>query len=287
MINLPVISIPKINIGADSSKFLKLGAPAVAIAVSVLVLLFVIWPTFNSMIKLNISNKQLATRASSLEAKSQDLATLDRNKLDRDLTASEQLLPSDKGVFLIVQQIERAASSSGVILNRIDVAPGSIGDSVSTGQGSAQGAASAQTNAPGQNAADLGSVVIDTPKVQLRVAITSDYAGFLKFLNTLISLPRVVSIHDLTLSTAGGTGGSSSALRTALTLDAYWKPLPKELPAVETAISKLTPEEENIIDNVVTTSLTNSTSSGSGGTSTSIPSTPSAPSGRSDLFAPF
>lgn len=287
MINLPVISIPKINIGADSSKFLKLGAPAAAIAVSVLVLLFVIWPTFNSMIKLNISNKQLATRASSLEAKSQDLATLDRNKLDRELTASEQLLPSDKGVFLIVQQIERAASSSGVILNRIDVAPGSIGDSVSTGQGSAQGAASAQTSAPGQNAADLGSAVIDTPKVQLRVAITSDYAGFLKFLNTLISLPRVVSIHDLTLSTAGGTGGSSSALRTALTLDAYWKPLPKELPAVETAISKLTPEEENIIDNVVTTSLTNSTSSGSGGTSTSIPSTPSAPSGRSDLFAPF
>ncbi len=204
MINLPVISIPKINIGGDFSRFLKLGAPVAAIGVSVLVLLFIVWPTFNNMVKLNISNKQLVTRAASLEAKSQDLASLDRNKLDQQLTASEQLLPSDKGVFLIVAQIEKAASSSGVILNKIDVTPGSIGETV----GSTQAAPTTQnTNAPGQNAADLGSVNIDTPKIQLRVAITSDYAGFLKFLSTLVSLPRVVSVHDLTLATSGSTGG--------------------------------------------------------------------------------
>ncbi|MBI3341858.1 hypothetical protein HY024_01935 [Candidatus Curtissbacteria bacterium] len=288
--NIPAISIPKISLGADSSKYVKLAAPAGAIAVSALVLLFVVWPTFNNLIKLNISNRQLSTRAASLESKAQDLSTLDRDRLDQQLSASEQLLPSDKGVFTIVQEIEKSASSSGVILNKIDVAPGALGETKSGG-GQAGAAPtpgqSAQTStAPGQNAADLGSLLISTPRVQLKVAITSDYQGLLRFLNTLDSLSRIVSIHDLTMATSGGVGGSSAAVKTLLTVDAYWQPLPRELPAVETPISKISQAEEDLLKKVVIAPAPQSLPPSGGSTSAGSVSASSS-TGKSDLFAPF
>lgn len=280
--NFPAIALPKFSIGADAPKYIKLAAPAGAIAVSIIVLVLVVWPTFNNMVKLNISNKQLAARAASLESKASDLATLDRDRLDQQLSASEQLLPSDKGVFTIVQELERSASSSGVILDQIDVAPGSVGDnkSVAESQPGVQGGQGGQAvNSPGQNAADLGNLNVQTPRIQLKVGITSDYQGLLRFLNTLVSLSRVVSVHDLTMASSGGTGGSSGAVKSQLTVDAYWQPLPRELPAVETPIDKLTEAEEELLRKVAINPVPQVVSSSGGGES--------GPTGRSDLFAPF
>lgn len=276
--SLPSITLPKFGTGAETPKFLKLAAPAGAVLVSFIILFFVVWPTFTKVLNLSISNKQLANRAQSLKTKAEDLASLDRDVLDKQLSESEQLLPSDKGVFSIVSQIEKAASSAGVILNKVDVTPGTVGDSASLGKTAAEsGAAPAAGSAPGQGAADLINVNVTTPKVQLSLSLTSDYRGFLQFINILTSLPRVVSVRDLSVSSTGGAG-SQGAIRTLLTVDAYWKPLPKELPAVETPIEKLTAGELQLLDKVK--------SAQAGGTGVP-PGNISVPVGKTDIFAGF
>lgn len=279
MFNLPTISLPafpKIGTGEEGSKILKLVAPVIALLISFVVLIFVVWPTVNKVISITVSNKQLSERVGSLQSKADALQTLDKSQLDRQLSASEQLLPSDKGVFSIVQQIEREASSSGVILNKVDVAPGSIGDSTFD-----QNGAPPPTPVPGSAAgsADLGSTTVDTALVQLKVSFTGDYRGFLSFVKAITSLPRVVSIHDLTII-AGGTE-ASSVIHVQMTVNAYWKALPSELPPVESPIEKLSDSELAILDNVKFEQTTGAPING-GGTAV-----PAQPTGRSDIFAPF
>lgn len=281
MIGLPSsLAIPKFAFGDKLNKYVKLAAPASAIGVCAIVLMFVVWPTVDKLIKLNISNRNLSERALKLDQKAKDLVSLDRDLLDKQLGAGEMMLPSDKGVFIMVQQLEKVASSSGVILNKVDVTPGTVGDNMTLGQsGTAQGTAGAPVVAPGQGAADLGELAVSTPKVQLKVSLTSDYSAFLQFLSALSALPRVVSVHDLTL--ASSSVGSSAALRSVLTLDAYWSPLPKELPDVETPINKLSSNEEKLLNDV------SFQSASFGGSEISAPAGPQVPIGRSDIFAPF
>lgn len=277
MFSLPAISLPafpKIGSGEETSKILKLVTPVVALGISLIVLVLVVWPTINKVISITVSNGQLTERVRSLQSKADSLKTLDKNQLDQQLSRSEQLLPSDKGVFSIVQQLEREASGSGVILNKIDVAPGSIGETTAAQSGTAT---SAPTPVPA--AGGLSGDTINTPLVQLKVSFTGDYRGFLSFMQAVISLPRVVSIQDLSI-VAGGTGGSS-VIHVQMTLNAYWKPLPSELPPVESPIEKLTDAEQAILDKVKFEDITNA-SVISGGTAV-----PSQPTGRSDIFAPF
>lgn len=281
MIGLPSISmpaLPKIGSSGVSSKALKLAAPLGSIIISAIVLIFVIWPTFSRVINLNISNKQLSGRAASLESKVEALASLDRTLLDRQLSAGEQLLPSDKGVFTIISQIEKEASASGVVLDKIDAAPGNVGDSLTLGQSLDKDAKTAPQQGAnvGQISADLGDLVVTTPKVALKVMISSDYQGLLRFVNALNLLPRVISIHDFTIVSSG----SGSGISTRLTIDAFWEPIPRELPAVETPISALTESESKILDNVkFAASGAGPVIGGGGGVS--------VPSGKSDIFAPF
>lgn len=278
MIGIPglsSLSFPKIGAGFEAPKVFKLAAPIGALFVSLIVFILIVWPKFNDVIKLKISNAELTSRAASLEAKAQLLSSLDKDKLNSQLTASEALLPSDKGVFSLVTQIEKSASASGVILNKVDVSPGSINDSGGSGSGQAPVAQAA--GIAGQ-AADLGSFTSDVPKIQVRVAITSDYKSFIQFLNNLLSLPRVVSIHDLSISSQS-VSGQASALKSLMTLDAYWKSLPKELPSIESAIQSLSEGETKRLDNIKVGEVT-------GGVAGPVV-IPSVPTGRSDLFAPF
>ena len=124
--NLPSIALPKIGTEVDLSRWISFGAPVGAILISLIILLFIIWPKFTQILQLKSDNQELAGRVQSLNLKAQKLASFDKNSLDLKLGASEQLLPSDKDVFPLVTQIERTSAASGVLLNKVDVAPGSL-----------------------------------------------------------------------------------------------------------------------------------------------------------------
>jgi len=206
-----------------------------------------------------------------LSVKVQKLEFLSANRgvLEENLGAAEALIPSNKSVFSVIAQIERAAGASGVLLNRIDVTPGPV----ESENGSVPAAVSNVPTAPQstQTAAksdDFGGA----PRVQIKISMTSDYKSFLQFLKNALAISRVISIRDLSAASASD---SSSQIRASMVVDAFWQPLPSDLASIETPISDLTSQEQEKLSRVTATGLSAS------------PATPSVPLGRVDLFAPF
>ncbi len=288
---LPSIALPKIETGVAFNKVLSIGAPVGAIAICVLTVIFVIWPKFTEVLKLSSSNNELSIRSSELSKKAAKLSALDREGLNSQLLSAEQLLPSDKSVFTLVSQIEKAAKSSGVLLDRVDASPGLLsGDTpAAAGQTAASTPAPAANAAPSAGNAAAGSnQSAGAPQVELKVATTSDYKSLLQFLGNILAVPRVLIIKDLSIasSSAGSTSSSttpgaspapvavSSQVRASLVVDAYWQPLPKELNSIESPISDLTPGEIDRLSKVKSSEFQQQAP---------VP----ASGGKSDLFAPF
>src|SRR3989344_4776813 len=97
--NLPTIALPKIGNEVDLSRWISLGAPGGAIVISLIILLFIIWPKFTQILQLKSDNQELSGRVQSLNSKAQKLASFDKGSLDLKLGASEQLLPSVKSIY--------------------------------------------------------------------------------------------------------------------------------------------------------------------------------------------
>lgn len=274
MVSIPNISnneVVKIGHSFGVSKALVLAPSILAIAVCVIIAGMVIWPKFNQVMKLKGENKDLATRVAALDAKSKFLAGLSSSDLERELIDAETLLPSDKAVFSMLSLVEKAASSSGVILSKVDLVPGGASESANTGAGLVGPGTIAQASGQG----DVGPVGIDTPRLQIKVSITSDYLSALRFIDSLVASRRVLSITDLSISTSATSGGSSGLI-SAMTVNAFFKPLPKELPAIEAQVEDINESELAVLRSVESTQE-----------SAVQNQIPQVPLGRPDLFAPF
>ena len=220
--NLPAITVPKSGVSLGLGKYLPFVMPVGAILVSVVVAYFVIWPKFSEVLAMRTSNQQLDVQAAQLEEKARSLGVLaqDKLKLEKQLGQAEQLLPSDDGVFLILTQVENAAISSGVLIDKMDVNAKSLN--------SGKAGAPASSQAPDKSGTSSVSGV--SPKVELKVSLTGGYKSFLQFLGSIYLGSRVISIDDLTLTS------SSGVVRSSLSIDAFWKPLPTDLGSVDKPI---------------------------------------------------
>lgn len=264
--NLP--KIPALNIGDNEEiigRFVSFAAPIGALAVSAAIIIFIVWPRFIQILKLKDDNQKLSERVQNLNAKAQVLASLDKDLLIRELDVVEQLLPSDKGVFPLVTQIETTAASSGILLSKIDVAPGSFSES----------SAKTQPHAAAPSSQEAAAADAGASKVQLRLSLSGDYKSFLQFLNNVYSIARVVSLKELSLSSSSAASGQSSQVRASVSVDAYWSSLPTELNSIEAPVEDLAEKEAARLEQVRTTGFI------------APPAIPKVPVGRGDLFAPF
>lgn len=257
--NLSQVTSTHLGAREDVSKAISLAVPLGGIIASVLIAVLIIWPKINEIFELKRSNEQLVMRAQKLEDKAALLASLDKNKLEEQLAAAEQVLPSEKKVFTVLKQVEDAAATSGILLNKIDVVVGTLGDSNS----------SVAVPVTGETGNNLQSVA---PVVQVKLSTTSDYSSLIRFLSTAYSFSRVISIDLISLNAGIG---ESVQIRTSLSLDAYWKSLPTTLGSIENSIQKLTPSEEELLAKVLTPEIIEA------------PVVPQVSTGRSDLFTPF
>lgn len=246
----------------DIAKYSSLAVPAVSILLSLLVLLLIVWPKFSETLQIRNSNLELAQKVDSLNEKAAILTGLDETELGRQVVAAEQLLPSDKNIFLLISQIEKAAAASGVLLNRVETAPG-LAEAVSAGQS----ADSAPSGAAAQSAI--------APNVKVNVSFTSGYSSLLQFLDNALTIPRVISISDLSVSASSSEG--SAQLKATMSIIAYFKQLPTDLGSIETPITDLTQSEKDRLEKIIDTGLA---------TTPSV-SVPQVPIGREDIFAPF
>lgn len=268
MPHMPSISLPKGEATGNNLKVIALAPSVLSIVVCLGVIVFIIWPKFNEVMKLRSENVLLEERVLSLSQKASLLASYPKDELEDQLVIAEKLLPSDKAVFSIVSQIENAASSSGVILNKLDLVPGAALDD---GSSDTEVSAGTVVGAPG----DLGSLGVTTPRIQVRVAITSDYQTAQTFLIKILNINRTIAISDLAMTYTSSGGG----LKSTMIVNAFWKPIPKELPAIETPVADITDEEKRI--------LAESDSNHGFEATASSTVVPQVPLGRQDLFAPF
>lgn len=260
--NLPSLSISR---GFDTSfitRNLTLAFPIVGAIVSMIVLVMVVWPKFQEAREIQLANRDLVLKSTQLEEKVSKLAGLDKGELEKQLVSAEQLLPSDRGTFNVVGQIEGASSSSGILLNRLEVVAASIN----------------QDPAPVPVAGGVESTQavesVSAPKVQLKLTASSDYASFLGFLDTLYKSSRVLSVDDLVLSLAAESGAQ---IRTSFSTNAFWKPLPVTLASIESPVEELNSNELARLSSVSQQQAT-----------AQIPTAvPIVPLGRRDLFVPF
>lgn len=259
--NLPNIGTLKATGGMENLRGLALAAPVGAILASLAILALIVWPKYTEIQQLKADNLELATRAQGLEEKVQVLATLDSRNLEKQLAAAEALMPSEKEVFVLIRQIENASASTGLLLNKVEVVPGTINDAGGDTQPGAGGAVAAPP---------VGSTSI-APKIQVRISVTTTYGSLLQFLSALYSGARTVTVDDITVSTSSG----ESQVRAAITVEAFWKPLPVDLGSIEKPVVKLSDKETQILNAVAEKGLS------------SQPTVPTVPLGRSDLFAPF
>src|SRR3990167_3250494 len=259
-------AVSKATVKAQSSldivKYSSLAVSAVSILVSLLILFLVVWPKLSETLQIKNSNSELTQKADSLKQKAGILSRLDQAELEKQVVASEQLLPSDKNVFLLISQIERAAASSGVLLNRVESTPGSLD--------TASGGASVNPAAPSE-----GVQTEIVPSIKVSVSLTSGYSLLLQFLNNVLAIPRAVSITDLSVSSATSEG--SSQLKVSLSIVAYFKQLPTDLGSIEAPVAELTQSEKERLKKIIDTGLA---------TAPSV-SVPQVPVGRADIFAPF
>src|SRR3989344_3003430 len=246
----------------DIAKYSSLAVSAVSILVSLLILFLVVWPKLSETLQIKNSNSELTQKADSLKQKAGILSRLDQAELEEQVVASEQLLPSGKDTFLLISQIERAAASSGILLNRVESTPGLLD--------TASGGASGNPAAP-----SAGAQTAIAPSIKVSVSLTSGYSSLLSFLNNVLVIPRAVSITDLSVSSATSEG--SSQLKASMSIIAYFKELPTDLGSIETPVAELSQSEKDRLEKIINTGLS----------ATPSVTVPQVPLGRADIFAPF
>ena len=247
----------------DIAKYGPLAVPVIVILVCFAILLMIVWPNFSQALQIKKSNTELVQKTDSLKQKAGILANLDKAELEEQVVAAEQLLPSDKNIFLLISQIEKAAAGSGVLLNRVETTPGPV-EAVSAGQfaSPAPSGAGAQTEI--------------APNVKVSVSVTSGYSSLLQFLNNALTLPRVISISDLSVSASSSEG--SSQLKATMNIIAYFKQLPTDLGSIEAPITELSDSEKARLKQIIDTGLATAATAGQ---------IEQVPVGRADIFAPF
>lgn len=259
---IPALSVLKSEKGEGIWRYISLVPPIGAILISILVAFLIAWPKFNETLKLKEENKNLLELSQKLEEKAQILQELDRSKLEEQLKAAELLLPSDKDVFLLVRQIEQTAASSGILIGRVEVTPGSINKPTLKGQTTGV----AETPAPSQNQQGIS---VDASVIQVRLSLTGDYRSLFQFLTNTFALPRTLALKDLSV-----TAGQNSQVSSSMLVEAYWQAIPGELASVETPVELLTDSESARLEKIHPGSVEQVV-------------VPQVPLGRSDIFAPF
>lgn len=253
----------------DLSKVFLFGPSILAIAISLLIAFLVVWPRFGEAQRLKVSNKTLEETAVKLEAKAEALSRLDQDQLKTQLTAAEQLLPSEKGIFTFIRQIENVRNGSGVVITNLSV--GSVGQfstgSETTVGDSQNGAPVPPPSAPPAAGAqpDLG----DVSKVTMKVTLTSDFDQIFGFLNQLYALPRVTTVSGLSFSLDQG-----GLIGTTMDINSLWQELPSELPSVEAPLATISEPEAALLKKVE-----------SEGSVASPVVVPDVPKGKTNIFA--
>lgn len=232
----------------DFSKILFFGPSVVAIVVSVLIGVFVVWPKFGEVQELKTTNVNFEETADKLEKKVEALKRLDKNLLTKQLVAAEELLPSEKAIFKFIRLIENVRGNTGVVFTTLSV--GTVGQFTSgeeKANAEAGGAEAGVAPVAPPATAPADPSLADVSQVSMKVSIVSDFDQIFKFLNELYALPRVTTVSGLSFAI-----DQEGRINTNMDISSLWQERPKALPDVEAELATLTEAEIELLSKIET-----------------------------------
>lgn len=190
----------------------------IAVTLSSLTLIaLVIYPQISNLLTNRNVYTEVVQKSQFLEVKAQDLATIDEEEVKRKLAIALTAFPEDKDYTEIIGLMQILVSKYGFVLDSLQ-----IGTVATEKLGAANG-------------------------FVIELQLQGSKVEFGELLATLEDTSRVMKIQRVERSS---NAGAESVIKGNVTLNIYYAPLPANLGAIDTPVTKLTPEDDTLIENL-------------------------------------
>lgn len=216
------LKIPQVSVSDLPSRYRVFFIPAVAIVISLLLLLIAARPRLNSVLQLRKEVKEEETRLENIRTKADELASLDKIRLSAEVKLVNRALPFEKDVSAAVIGMERLAADSGLLIDTIALSPGEV------------------------------STPSATPEIAGEVDIKTSFSGPFSQIKQLTGKIRqslrVFSVKEAVISIKGS---DSTNLTASFTIASHFSPLAKTAGKIDTPLPKLTDAEKQTLAKIV------------------------------------
>lgn len=206
--------------------------PIFLIVVGVTLAVFIALPNFNEYFLQRNKMAEKKQKLALLTEKAAALASLDRDRLRRQLQVAESALPSEKAVPGLLSGLERIAAESGAAVTAFQISPGII---------------SSRENSEEKNPVPVKEIA--TPAIPFTISLEGNYQSLKGFLLRLKKARRLIGLDKLSFVNLQ-TQDNPENLRTNLSLLAYYLPLPEDPPLPEEKLESISPEELDFLAEV-------------------------------------
>lgn len=167
---------------------------------------------------LNQDISQGSSAENVLQAKLNSLEGTDPNLSSQESILSLNALPTSSSVLVAFSQIKKLTLTNGLSINNLR----SSGDTLNP-------------------AKTIGSTQID-------FEVDGTYPSLASFITQLASSAPVLRFDTIKITSQNS--GEAKVYRLAASLFSYWAPLPTKLPAIDEPITKLTDDEQKILNRI-------------------------------------
>lgn len=204
--------------------------PSILMALfSVGLVVYALIPGIRSIQEIIISTDNVNKENRLLKKKVNTFAQFDEETLTQHVSTLLSAVPSDKSISSILTTIENVASSNRVMVSDLTVVnPGSISsDSAST---------------------KINNTKLGSNTIKISTSITGLKDDIFSFITNIRKVRRLIRIATMTQTFTSVDASSSAKLK--LELEAFYAPLPITLGKIESEISPLSANEEQIITKI-------------------------------------
>jgi len=203
------------------AKYKLLIYPVCVTLVSILVIVFVIYPQIRGYFTGVEDKKRINERLIKLETKAKELEVIPGDLLNSQVQSSKVALPPEKDYTSIIGLLQRLSAEVGVALVSVTL------DTV--------------------KGRDTGGVTSFSVKVDVNLPRES----FDVFLSKIESSPITMRVASISVDSAQ----TSDSLLASIIIDVFYAPSPKTFGSIDSPIEKLTAEEEVLVEKLTSNSV--------------------------------
>lgn len=203
--------------------------PSFTFLVTLLLFNFVVKEKVFEIFKVRGEIREQREKLSRLIEKHTALAALDEITLKEQFLHANEALPSDRDVAGFLAQVERTALESGLLIESVSLEGGGIATESAEKQ-----------EAPSQKKSE--------DRFRSKVVIKGEVARIIDFLQKLLNSRRVVELSKVQLAAPLTQVATPSAMVATLTIDVFFKLLPKTMGVVEAPLPQITQKEKEVYE---------------------------------------